>query len=185
MDIGTVIELDEVEQELVTLIAKKRFDSAMKNKLQDTRAGICDPYIADLEGFAAEFAFCKMANCFPDFEIGVHRAKNDKGDCTYCGYSIDVKTSKNTEGNLIVKPWKKGRVEAYAFFTGTFPTYTFRGFYPSFLVFLESNLRDVFGTENYVIHQKKMMELDGFFDVMVAEPERFAHINHKALEGVL
>ena len=49
----------------------------------------------------------------------------------------------------------------------------------------DSNLRDVFGTENYVIHQKKMMELDGFFDVMAAEPERFVHINHKALEGVL
>ena len=184
MEIGTVVSLDETEQEVVMSIAQKRYDSSIKNNLKDTRPGICDPFIADLEGFAAEFAFCKMANCFPDFVIGVHVAKNDKGDCKYCGYSIDVKTTKNPNNGLIVKPWKKDKVDAFALFTGTFPNYTFRGFYPSAAVFLPENLKEVFDQNNYVVPQSKLMELDQFFDQMITDAERFKYINHKALEGV-
>ena len=179
MKIGTVVSLDETEQEVVRSIAQKRYDSSIKNNLQDTRPGICDPFIADLEGFAAEFAFCKMANCFPDFIIGVHAAKNDKGDCIYNGYSIDVKTTKNPYNGLIVKPWKKGKVDAFASFTGVFPNYIFRGFCPAFSVFVAANLKEIFGKKNYIIHHSRLMDEHTFLETMKFDAELNWYFSHK------
>lgn len=184
MEIGTVIEFDEMEQILVRAVGQARYDNAKRHNLQESRPNIMDPFLADFEGFAGEMAFCKMANIYPDFEIGFNRAKNDKGDCTYCGYSIDIKTSMKDTQKLIVKPWKKGKVDVFAMITGKFPTYTFRGFYPSFMVFDDKNLKEMFGNNNYVIEQDKLMQLDELFEVMRAEAERFITINHRALEGV-
>ena len=162
MRIGETITLNSVEQGVALFVAKSRQESARKNNLKDTRVGIRDPFTADLEGFAAEMAICKMFDAFPDFEVSLKKAKNDCGDLKIKGYSIDVKTSKNPNAVLSVKPWKKGRVHGFALMTGVFPTYTLKGLILSEDVFRRENFVNGGTFDSYCVPQDKLVDIETF-----------------------
>jgi hypothetical protein len=55
-------------------------------------------------GFGAELAFCKMFNCYPDFDI---RPRQGTADCSRFGEAIDVKATTYARGRLLAVPRKE------------------------------------------------------------------------------
>jgi hypothetical protein len=125
---GTVITLSEYEQEIAKMCAEKRSKNNRRHNVKNNNFTAYSDFEVDLQGFGGEMAFCKLFKLYPDMEIGVRSAKEDKGDCTLDGFRIDVKTSRNDNGNLFVGINKQPTVYAYALMTGLFPQFTFRGF---------------------------------------------------------
>jgi len=96
-----------------------------------------DPIVSDSEGVAGEFAFAQMVNAGDDVwaeikRIGVTSAAQgtDKGDVTFNGRCIDVKTTKYESGHLLVYAHKldNAQIDGYALLTGYKGHYTYRGY---------------------------------------------------------
>jgi len=87
-----------------------------------------NPLEMDIEGIGAEFAFAKLYNLYPPFDV---HPRKGTADFIVKGRSIDVKTSKHQDARLIVPPYKMedARIcDSYVLATGELPKYTFRGF---------------------------------------------------------
>ena len=86
-----IVTLNQTEQELAQVIAQRRYESARGQGLTDLKDGEQSNWVTDLEGAAAEIAFCKLANVYPDMETG----RSNIEDCYLKnGYAIDVKTTR-------------------------------------------------------------------------------------------
>jgi hypothetical protein len=117
-----------------------------------------DDLLINLEGTGGEFAFCKLKNIYPDMTID-HPIPFD---CYLNGHGfIDVKTTKKTNGMLLVGTWKYRSVPAYyALMVGEFPNYEFKGYFPGEEVFKPENLVNLGHGETYGIEQDRLkMEL--------------------------
>ena len=98
------IRLNENEQKIVEDIAKKRYSSARAKGFIDIQKSNHTKFKIDHDGFGGEFAFCKWDNIYPSFITG----KTDKWDCVSSdGTKVDVKTTDNQNGNLLVQGTKE------------------------------------------------------------------------------
>lgn len=134
------VPLTESEQLVVRELARLRYElSRMHNIPNERIANLPDGQI-DLEGVAAEWAFCKALNVYPDLEGGPRQY-----DCKYYGKTIDVKSTQREQGRLIVRPEKADDpCDYYALVTGTFPgPYTIRGVAEAQHVFAQKRLTDL------------------------------------------
>lgn len=127
-NLNTVVELSESEQAICRYIAKRRFENNRSGGIQDQKIGAQSNANVDLNGFAGEFAFCKLHNILPDFSINVRRTNANDYDAILENKKIDVKTTEYPTGKLVAVEWKNDNVDLYALMTGEFPKYTFRGF---------------------------------------------------------
>jgi len=119
-----IITLNTAEQKLARYLAAERQAYARKNGVKDCKIGTQSGEETDLEGIAAEIAFAKMHNCYPDLEIG-HRPPDD---CMlHSGRSVDVKATRHAAGKLIAVRWKTESVDSFALMIGSFPSYRFAG----------------------------------------------------------
>ena len=95
--------LNENEQRVVKHISRKRYESARKNGFNDLQKSDQNKLAMDEDGYGGEFALCKHFNIYPSFVTGM----TDKDDCVMpCGAKVDVKTTRNTNGNLIAMKTK-------------------------------------------------------------------------------
>jgi hypothetical protein len=104
----------------------------------------------DIEGFYAEYAFCKMINSFPDFVIhnkplgfdSIINCMEIKSGAIQCNVRVDVKS--NHFGNLWIK--KSKPVDACDIFVTMimkdFPVIYFGGWEFSVIAIKESNLSE-------------------------------------------
>lgn len=104
--------LNENEQRVVKHISRKRYESARKNGFNDLQKSDQNKLDMDEDGYGGEFALCKYFNIYPSFSTGM----TDKDDCVMpCGAKVDVKTTRNTNGNLIAMNTKDANdVDLYA-----------------------------------------------------------------------
>jgi len=73
-------------------------------QVRDLKVGDADPWELDVEGMAAELAFCRAANVFPDTDT---RPRADSPDCVLpSGLVVDVKGTSREDGNLIAPTTK-------------------------------------------------------------------------------
>lgn len=122
-----LIELSPMEQEVARMLARERQASSREAGLRDAKRSDASAEEVDLEGFAAELAFCKLANIYPDLTPG----KKPVDAWTARG-GVDVKATKHDDGRLLVASWKKsGEVAFYVLMTGRFPAYRCAGFISS------------------------------------------------------
>jgi hypothetical protein len=152
------ISLDNHEQEIVRGIALARHNSNIDRGSRSYKMGNGDDLLINLEGIAAEFAFCKLKNIYPDMTID-HPIPFD---CYLNGHGfIDVKSTKKPNGMLLVGTWKYRSVPAYyALMVGEFPNYEFKGYFPGAEVFKDENLVDLGHGPTYGISQDRLkMEL--------------------------
>jgi hypothetical protein len=121
-----LIKLNQTEQELAQVLAQRRYEAARGQGLTDMKQGGQSNWETDLEGIAAELAFCKLANVYPDMET----ASMNPHDChTRTGAAIDVKSTKYPHGRLLAVRWKDAsKVDLFALMVGTFPEYRLAGF---------------------------------------------------------
>ena len=158
--IGTEVQLNQVEQNICKAIAKLRYNKNRANNIKDKKIGKQSNHFTDLEGFSAEFAFCKLHNLFPDFSIEPRSSSEDEGDaCLSNGQTVDVKTTKYSTGRLLAASWKKASVDLYALMTGEFPNYIFRGFMQSSELLKTERLGDLGHGEGYLAEQSELSEL--------------------------
>jgi len=111
----------------------------------------------DLEGVAAEIAFGRMRNLFPDLSIGPRSGGPDF--IGRDGSGIDVKTTTYDDGQLIATPKKAGDdgVDWYVLMVGTFPgPYEFKGYASREELFLPENLTDLGHGPTYALPQSAL-----------------------------
>ena len=104
-----------------------------------------------VDEYAAELAYCKMLNLYPDYSI--QAVKGNHWDAVYMGARVDVKQTSIESGRMLVKdknsglPWVPAP-DFFAFMVGTGNWYGFRGY---------MSAADVFGHElTYQINGKKL-----------------------------
>ena len=157
--IGTKVSLSSSEQAICKAIAKKRFESNRSNGVFNKKIGNQSNEFTDLNGFAAEFAFCKLFNVMPDFSIQPRKSDENDYDCIFPdGIKIDVKTTKYKTGRLLVAKWKKSGSDAFALMIGEFPNYEFKGFCSRDRAMSNENLKDMGHGEAYFVDQEHLSE---------------------------
>ncbi len=121
-----MITLSEAEQRLAKFLAKSRYENARKKNIKNNRIGSQSDSSTDLEGIAAEIAFCKLFNLYPDLQIGELPAYDAM---LRDGRAVDVKATKYQSGHVTAVMNKKDMpADLYALMVGTFPSYRFAGF---------------------------------------------------------
>jgi hypothetical protein len=156
------ISLSESEQAICKTIAKFRFENNRKSNVKNSKIGNQSNEFTDLEGFAAEFAFCKLFNCFPDFSINTRSSKNkedENGDVLFKDKIIDVKTTKYKTGKLLAALWKDSNknIDYFALMVGTFPDYEFKGFISKSELIQPKRLGNLGYGETYIAEQKDLI----------------------------
>ena len=92
------IDLNAGEMHVCRLIGFLR-RSINLNKTKDQQVGKQDPWDIDMDGVIGEFCVAKILNVCPDFSI---HARSGGDDLTLPnGKSIDVKTTRLKQGNLL------------------------------------------------------------------------------------
>jgi hypothetical protein len=162
--IGEIVTLSASEQTICRAIAKKRFSNNRKSGVENKKVGNQSNEFTDLNGFGAEFAFCKLFNVMPDFSIQPRKSDEFDYDCKlHDGVKIDVKTTKYKTGRLLVAKWKSSGSDAFALMIGEFPTYQFKGFCSRERAMSEKYLKDMGHGEAYFVEQEDLLEYGDMF----------------------
>jgi|TARA_R110002110_G_scaffold248495_3_gene464662 hypothetical protein len=161
--IDTEITLNDVEQALAKGIAKRRYNRCRQEGISNSKIGNQSNELTDLEGFAAELAFCKLHNVYPDLLIQPRSSSDDNGDCLLHieNGRVDVKATKYQSGRLIAPLWKsKDSADIYALMIGTFPTYTFKGFIKSSDFLIDVKIGKIKNNRTYMADQSDLVDLE-------------------------
>jgi hypothetical protein len=156
--VNTTVELNPMEQAVCMVLAMQRYANNRAAGTRNAKRGGQSNLDTDLEGIAAEFAFCKLFNLYPDLSMERPKADEDLGDCTLKdGRGVDVKGTKYKTGKLIAVPWKKGKAPLFALMVGTFPKYTFKGFMPADELLREERLGSLGHGPTYIADQAELV----------------------------
>jgi hypothetical protein len=148
--------LNEAEQRLAQYLAKRRHDAARMDGIPDMKMGPQSAYDTDLEGIAAEIAFCKIMNVYPDTDIVVGTRPISDAYTTSMG-SVDVKATKYKNGRLLATTKKyANHPDSYALMVGEFPRYKFVGWVPAEELLMKKNIRDLGHGEGYALDQSML-----------------------------
>ena len=163
VEIGTEVTLNGSERSIAKGIATARYNACRDQNIKNSKIGDQSNEQTDLEGFGAELAFCKLHNIYPDLLIKPRHTEDDDGDCSLhiVNGLVDVKATKYETGRLIAPKWKnQDTVDLYALMTGTFPTYTFKGFMTSKEFIRDGRIGDIGrGNITYIATQDELVEL--------------------------
>jgi hypothetical protein len=150
------VTLNDAEQRLAKYLAKRRHDAARMDGIPDMKMGPQSAYDTDLEGIAAEIAFCKIMNVYPDTDIVVGNRPISDAYTTGMG-SVDVKATKYRNGRLLATTKKYAKhPDSYALMVGEFPSYRFVGWVPAGELLMERNIKDLGHGEGYALDQSML-----------------------------
>ena len=154
------ITLNETEQRLATFIGK------IRARARDGKVDHCPQFFSNsldrhIQGAAAEVAFCRHRNIFPDTEQ--HQGPGSvypQWDCVDPALGrVDVKTSSGSSHNLIAPLYKsmiiKGddHPDTYVLVTGVMPVYEIVGYCRYEELICESSIRDLGQGDTYFVHR--------------------------------
>ena len=149
-----LVILNDAEQKLAKYVAKGRYKNARSNGVKDGKMGDQSNWQTDLEGVAAEIAYCKYANLYPDLEIDdpanlpIHDSISPKG------HTIDVKSTTYEDGKLLAVIGKVNkRCNIYVLVTGRFPDYLIKGWATEHMLFIPENIGDLGHGKGYMLVQ--------------------------------
>jgi hypothetical protein len=121
--------LNPIEQKLVKHMAEQRqFMNRKQGAVNKKKNTSMTPMQTEIEGIAAEFAYCRILNLYPDIQVDTRRLE----DATLPdGRIVDVKTTRphaKYKPRLMVEASKKKGVNIYALMVGRFPEYRYAGY---------------------------------------------------------
>lgn len=155
-----VITLNTAEQRLAKYVGRERDLNGRRNGFTNRKLGPQSDEQTDLEGVAAEIAFARHFNVYPDLDI----------DCTEYpdfdavlpnGLKVDVKTTTYPNGRLIVAPWKDvDAVDAYVLVVGEFPTYRIVGAMESYRLVRPHRMKDLGHGKVFVATQDELKPVE-------------------------
>jgi len=136
-----IVELTAIEQRLAIHMAKTRRAVNRAAGRTDLQQGKQSPEDIELDGIAAEIAFCKLFNVYPDLQ---NEELHSADAVTPKMGRVDIKTTRYKSGKLICYRGKKGReADSYALMIGQFPKFQFVGWATSKELLDDENLIDV------------------------------------------
>lgn len=150
-----MVTLNEVEQRLARFLATSRHMANRREGVPNERIGPQSDEETDLEGIAAEIAYCKIHNLYPDMQL----EKREAADCySFEHGSIDVKGTTRPNGHLLVRLQKvqKGAVDTYALMIGRFPSYRFAGWEYAKNVLRDETIKDFGHGPTHAIHHTRL-----------------------------
>lgn len=162
MPIGSQIVLDDFEQAVCRRLSALRHANNRHDGVSNSKIGPQSDEDTDVEGIAAEFAFAKFFNCYPDLTIGTRSSSNktDTGDITLPnGMSVDVKSTTYANGKLVVAPWKQPTGHFFALMVGEFPSYTYKGVFLQTEAIVPERLGTLGHGDTYIVDQSELIEL--------------------------
>lgn len=154
-----MITLNRAEQKLAQFVAKERHRQNRVNGVSNRRMGPQSDDQTDLEGIAAEIAFAKYSNVYPDLdtEADTHPVYDA---VLHNGKLVDVKSTTYPTGRLIVAPWKDvDAVDAYVLVVGTFPNYRIAGAMEGYLLMRSHRMKDLGHGKVFVATQDELKPL--------------------------
>ncbi len=160
--VGARHRLDDAEQRLARYLATARHQARRSAGAENGRRNPAGDGSVDLEGIAAELAFCHLNNVYPDLSIGVA----PEADATLPGgITVDVKATAYPAGNLLCMPGKAaGSVDLYALMIGTFPgPYRFAGVIGAGELIRPERLFDVGHGQSYSATQDELGSIASWF----------------------
>ena len=161
------VTLNEVEERLVTFLAKKRMQANRANDIPDEQVGKQNKLAIEINGLGGELAFCKAANLYPDLSLASNPGTRPVGDAQLFGDDWDIKTTEVKGGRLLVRPVKKGKKECtyYILVVGRMPTYEIIGWAHKDEVFQDKNLKDLGHGDTYVLEQDQLKAVSWLKDL--------------------
>ena len=162
------IQLNDLESELGSIIAKKRNSNNKKLGVKPNLV-ISDEEKADREGLLSELAFCRIAKVYPHevFRIGYTSKKfgGDKGDAFIGNLSIDVKSTTHFTGKLISMTDNK-LIDYFALMVGENGAYTLKGLMPRSELCVEKRFghHQIFRRPCYMARQRDLLSWTQFLE---------------------
>ena len=149
------IELTASEMAIANVVAAMRTTCNRAANIVERKIGSHSSYQMDVDGFAAELAFCKAMNLHPDLSV-VNQSLTH--DCVARnGKTIDVKTTRYESGRLLVAPNKKdSQTQIYVLVVGTAPAFDVIGYASKEEVFDARNYRELNGRWSYILEQSQL-----------------------------
>ena len=156
--VNNTITLNEAEQKLAHYLAKARYAANRDQSVVDRKVGPQSCEATDLEGIAAEIAFARIMNVYPDLDVG-HRPDFDVSIPVGNSFiTIDVKATKYPHGKLLAVPGKVTKPpRAYALVVGEMPRYRLAGFLPASARLRESTLTDLGHGPTHAVPQSRLV----------------------------
>lgn len=117
-----IVTLNSGEITIAKGLGRKRYAYDMEHATRDHQPSSVNEVILSLAG---ELAFCKIHNVYPDLGWDTFM----DADCIVNGYKIDIKTTDQPKGNLLVadKGPRIRVVDYYALMIGSIPTFEYMG----------------------------------------------------------
>ena len=155
-----IAALNKAEQKLAQYLANARYAAATKRNRQPGVVGPQSVQLSHLEGVAAEIAFCKLCNVYPDLDIDADAVLPDF-DCTTPEHGrVDVKVTKYLDGNLIAYMGKVDHcADCYALMVGEFAVYECKGWATAAELFRTENVRDLGHGPVYALPQNRLRKI--------------------------
>lgn len=149
------IELTASEMAIANVVAAMRTTCNRAAGIVERKIGNHSSYQMDVDGFAAELAFCKAMNLNPDLAITNQSLTHD---CiSRNGKTIDVKTTRCEGGRLLVTPNKKdSQTQIYVLVVGTPPAFNVIGWATKEEVFDARHFRELNGRWSYILEQSQL-----------------------------
>lgn len=150
------ITLNENEQRLAKFLAKSRYETNRANNVKDLKVGTDSNETVDLEGMAAEIAYCKLMNLYVDMETDPPEMPSF--DCvSRLGVRVDVKSTKYRDGHLIATLKKVNNPpDKYVLVVGKLPTYSIVGEVWSVDLLEEGNIKNFGYGPCYALSQSEL-----------------------------
>lgn len=148
-----VITLNDVEQTICFLVARKRFQNARRLGIPNAKIDQKREYV-DLDGFGGELAFCRSFNLYPDLSIEIKEWDAVLRD----GRTVDIKTTKYEQGHLLVWGEKQTdkKADLYLLMIGKLPTYRFAGYIEVERLFKKENIKSFGYGASYALSQEEL-----------------------------
>jgi hypothetical protein len=155
------VHLNLAEQKLAAYIGKARYQRSRQDGLRNMKVSdIADDKI-DREGAAAEIAFCKAMNIYPDLDVGERKA----ADCTLpSGHTVDVKSTWRENGMLLAVPWKKMEVDIFVLVIGQMPEYRIAGWMSAVELLKPDRLKNVGPKKSYAASQGELVRPEALLE---------------------
>jgi hypothetical protein len=154
------IELTEIEQELIKLVAQKRYKSNRKDNVKNAKIGNQSNEVTDLDGFGAELFVAKTLNLYPDLSIKPRTGGIDL--ITAKGKTVDVKQTSYKNGRLLATI-KKGKEEngsdIFVLVVGSFPAYEIAGWCYRKKLIKNENIKNLGYGATYALDQDELNKI--------------------------
>ena len=147
----TQVNLNGAEQELAIRLAAMRHAVCRKTGIKNSKIGPQSNFLTDLIGIGGELAVAKALNVYPDLTIFPRVGGADL--VSQKGARIDVKTTDNPAGRLLVRPHSVDNADIYILVIADFPEFDLAGYATKEEVFSEGNEDDLGHGKTFVVER--------------------------------